>query len=292
MVHPEPNGFPFDPKFESWKPISVTDRGDNNTFRFILGNDVAVKAAQKGEISPWPDGASFAKIAWQQEPGDDGLVHPGKFVQVELMLKDAQPYKGTEGWGWGRWRGLDLKPYGEDAHFVNECTSCHQPVRGNDYVYTLPISTAKVKHEEVLNNTAAALQNSLPYQPLAWRAITMFVDPKTHTMATLYGNDKAMQAVEAEARGAVPASAEKGRTYPAGTVLALVTWVQRDDPHWFGARIPDAPQSVEFVQLAVDGGQASYRRFAGTALAEDRGAGDLAAQRTKFLMGLAPARLP
>jgi mono/diheme cytochrome c family protein len=292
MVHPEPNGFPFDPKFESWKPISITDRGDNNTFRFILGNDVAVKAAQKGEISPWPDGASFAKIAWQQEPGVDGLVHPGKFVQVELMLKDAQPYKGTEGWGWGRWRGLDLKPYGEDAHFVNECTTCHQPMRGNDYVYTLPISTAKVKREEVLNNTAAAFPNTLPFQPLAWSAITMYVDPKTHTMATLYGNDAAMQAVKAEARGAAPASAANGRTYPASTVLALVTWVQRDDPHWFGARIPDVPHSVEFVQLAVDGGQTSYRRFAGTVLAEDRSASDLAAGRTKFLMGLAPARLP
>ena len=71
-----------------------------------------MKAAQSGNISPWPDGARFAKIAWQQELGPDGLVHPGKFVQVELMLKDAQRYKDTEGWGWGRWRGLDLKPYG------------------------------------------------------------------------------------------------------------------------------------------------------------------------------------
>ncbi len=62
-VNPEFNGFPFDPAFESWKSISTTDRGDNNTFRFILGNDVAVKAAQTGNTSPWPDGARFAKIA-------------------------------------------------------------------------------------------------------------------------------------------------------------------------------------------------------------------------------------
>ncbi len=96
------NGFPFDPSFESWKPISTTDRGDNNTFRFILGNDVAVKAAQSGNISPWPDGARFAKIAWQQEPGPDGLMHPGKFVQVELMLKNARRLQ--------RYRGLGLGP--------------------------------------------------------------------------------------------------------------------------------------------------------------------------------------
>jgi hypothetical protein len=115
MVLPEPNGVTFDPTFKSWKPISTTDRGDNNTFRFILGNDVAVKAAQTGNISPWPDDARFAKIAWQQEAGPEGLLHPGKLVQVELMVKNARDYKDTEGWGWARWRGADLKPYGTDA---------------------------------------------------------------------------------------------------------------------------------------------------------------------------------
>jgi mono/diheme cytochrome c family protein len=147
-VQPEFDGFPFDPHFENWRLISTTDRGDNNTFRFILGNDIAIKAALSGNISPWPDGTRFAKVAWQQQLGPDGLVQPGKFVQVELMLKDAHRYKNTEGWGWGRWRGLDLKPYGEDARFVNECTGCHQPVRGNDYVYTLPITTATINPGE------------------------------------------------------------------------------------------------------------------------------------------------
>jgi hypothetical protein len=289
MAHPEHNGFPFDPTFESWKPISTTDRGDNHTFRFVLGNDVAVEAAQTGNISPWPDGTRFAKIAWQQEPGPDGLVHPGRFVQVELMLKNARRFKDTEGWGWGRWRGLDLKPYGQDAHFVNECTSCHQPLRGNDYVYTLPISTAKGSRKEVINN-AAALPLSLPYQPLSWSAITMYIDPKTHTMATLYGNDAAMQAVEE--RRTARADAAKGPAYPPGAVLALVNWVQRDDPHWFGARIPEAPESVEFVQVSAGGQQGSYRRFAGTGLAEDPGAAGVAAQRTSFMLGLAPAELP
>ncbi len=289
MVQPEFDGFPFEPTFASWKPISVTDRGDNNTFRFVLGNELAVKAANSGNISPWPDGARFAKIAWQQEPGPDGLVHPGKFIQVELMLKGAQRYKDTEGWGWGRWRGLDLKPYGRDGRFVDECTGCHRPMRSNDYVYTLPVTTARVSRNEAVNNSAAALPASLPYPPLGWSAITMYVDPKTRTMATLYGNDAAMQAVQA--RRAAPAGGAGGPTYQAGAVLALVTWVQREDPHWFGARIPGTPQSVEFVQVA-DGGQTSYRRFAGTGLIEDQSAAGAAMQRTSFVLGLAPARLP
>src|ERR1700735_1819446 len=68
-VPAEFNGVAFQPQFENWKPISFTDRGDNNTLRIILGNDIAVKAAQSGNISPWPGGASFAKIAWQKAPG-------------------------------------------------------------------------------------------------------------------------------------------------------------------------------------------------------------------------------
>jgi Haem-binding domain/Cytochrome P460 len=285
-VHPEtvqaePNGLAFDPSFVTWKPISTTDRGDNNTFRIILGNDVAVQAIASGNLKPWPDGARMAKIAWQQELGADGLLHPGAFVQVELMVKDHARYKDTEGWGWGRWRGLDLKPYGKDAGFVEECTSCHEPMRGNDYVYTLPMSSAAVAGAEVVNSRAASLPASLPYQPLGWGAITMYVDPERHSTAMLYGNDAAMQAVRSGAA-----------QYPAGAVLALVTWAQRDDPHWFGARIPDTPLSVEFVQAASAGEASVYRRFAGAELAEDHPTVQMAAERTQFLKNLAPARLP
>jgi hypothetical protein len=291
-VQPEPGGFAFDPSFENWKLISTTDRGDNYSLRLILGNDIAINAARSGSFSPWPAGARFAKIAWQQQPGPDGLIHPGHFIQVELIDKDASRYKSTDGWGWGRWRGheetwqpLDLKPYGRDAAYITECTGCHQPVRGDDYVYTLPISAANAAHAEVVNTHAAALPASLPYQPLNWNAITLYVDPQAHTMSILFGNAQAVAA--ANARTASP----KPPTYPAGAVLALVTWVQRDDPHWFGARIPDSPQSVEFVQIAAPAQPATYRRFSGPALAEDR-APATAPQRQQLILSLPPATLP
>jgi Haem-binding domain/Cytochrome P460 len=289
-VQPEFDGFPFDPDFENWKPISTTDRGDNNTFRFVLGNDIAQNAARSGNVLPWPDGTRFAKIAWQQELGSDGLVYPGKFVQVELMMKDARRYQHNDGWGWGRWRGLDLKPYGADARFVNECTGCHLPVRGDDYVYTLPIAAATIGHEDVLNNNAAALPAALPYQPLAWNAITMYVDPRSRATATLYGNEIAMEAVRAQAVHAQVA-APAATAYLANTVLALVTWAQRDDPHWFGARIPNVPLSVEFVQVSA-GPSNSYRRFAGANLDEDHPPANVTAERTNFILGLKPAKLP
>ena len=284
------NGFAFDPTFEDWHLLSITDRGDNNTFRFILGNDIAIKAAQSGNISPWPDGARFAKIAWQQQAGRDGLVHPGNFFQVELMLKDAAGHKQSEGWNWGRWRDLNLKPYGQDARFVNECTGCHQPMRPNDYVYTPPISAAKATLPksaipDLLNN-AAALPATLPWQPFKWNPITMYVDPKSRTTATLFGNAAAIAAIRAN-----QVSAAGEVVYPQGAVIALVTWMQRDDQHWFGARIPGAPISVEFIDFSSSSQIPEYRRFVGPTLAEETTSPNLA-QRAEFIESLPPAQLP
>lgn len=276
VIQPEFNSLAFDKDFENWKPISFTDRGDNNSFRFILGNDIAANAAASGNIHPWPDGTRFAKIAWQQEKGADGLIHPRKFVQVELMVKDAHLYRQTAGWGWGRWRGLDLKPYGKDASFPGECTSCHLPMRDADDVYTLPISTAAVTREESLNNQAAALPPNLPFNPLAWNAITMFVDPATHTMSTLYGDTRAMQAAHGEP--AVP-----------GAVLALVTWQQRDDPHWFGGRIPGKAISVEAVAI---GPHPTYQRYDNITHHQPPIPPEKVTQREAFILGLTPATLP
>ena len=92
---------------------------------------------------------------------------------------------------------------------MNECTGCHQPLRGNDYVYTMPISTAKVSGAEVVNNSAAALPATFALSAVGLAAINMYVDPAAHATATLYGNDAAMQAVQA--LRAVPASRRRIR---------------------------------------------------------------------------------
>ena len=138
-VQPELNGLAFFPDYKNWKTVSTTDRGDNHTMRVILGNDIAIHAIETKQIQPWPDGAAFAKIAWEKLSDASDTVHPGRFIQVEFMVKDKAKYASTAGWGWGRWRGTDLKPYGKNANFTSECVSCHQPVRDNDFVYTLPL---------------------------------------------------------------------------------------------------------------------------------------------------------
>jgi hypothetical protein len=138
-VQPAPNGIAFLPDYKNWKTISSTERFDNNTMREILGNDVAVKAIAANQINPWPDGTAFAKIAWHQQPDDKGIIRTGAFFQVEFMIRDSKKYASTLGWGWARWRGDNLKPYGKDAAFTNECVSCHRPLRSTNYVFTPPI---------------------------------------------------------------------------------------------------------------------------------------------------------
>jgi hypothetical protein len=109
--------------------------------------------------------------------------------------------------------------------------------------------------ERDLFNVDAALPAGLPVAPLEWRVITSSIDREHHTMATLFGNDAAVTSAR---------SAADAVTYGAGSQLALVTWVQRDDEHWFGGRIPQRFVSMELVRVAagVDGKTAAkYQRF-------------------------------
>jgi hypothetical protein len=138
-VAPAPNGFAFLPDYKNWKAVSSTDRFDNGTIRVVLGNEVAVQAIAENRINPWPDGTAFAKVAWYQQPDQTGFVQTGAFFQVEFMVRDSQKYAGTLGWGWGRWRGATLKPYGKDASFASECVGCHRALRDTDHVFTTPI---------------------------------------------------------------------------------------------------------------------------------------------------------
>jgi hypothetical protein len=139
MASPAPNGIAFLPDYKNWKAISSTERFDNRTVRQILGNDIAVRAIAENHINPWPDGAAFAKVAWFEQADQKGSIRPGAFFQVEFMIRDSKKYAGTLGWGWARWRGAELTPYGKDAGFTNECVGCHSPLAGTNYVFTAPI---------------------------------------------------------------------------------------------------------------------------------------------------------
>lgn len=138
-VQPTLNGIEYIDGYRDWKAMSTTFRFDNNSMRVIYANDIAAKAIEEGKTNTWPNGSIFAKVAWKQEADSTGVIQSGDFHQVEFMIKDTNKYKDTEGWGWARWRGKDLKPYGNDALFTNECIRCHNPAKNTDYVFTKPL---------------------------------------------------------------------------------------------------------------------------------------------------------
>jgi hypothetical protein len=108
-------------------------------------------------------------------------------------------------------------------------------------------------------NQSASLIGTLPANPLQWEAITSMIDRADSTMSTLYGNDIAVGYVRTHSQ----------HDYPAGSQLSLVTWTQQEDPRWFGASIPEAVKSVEFVTVgsAQDGRPSySYLKYEGSPL--------------------------
>lgn len=108
-------------------------------------------------------------------------------------------------------------------------------------------------------NQSASLVANLAANPLQWKVITSMIDRTDSTMSTLYGNDLAVEYVRTHAQ----------HDYPAGSQLSLVTWTQQEDPRWFGAKIPEAVKSVEFVTVgsAQDGRPLySYSKYEGSPL--------------------------
>jgi len=255
-VSAAPNGIAFPADYKNWKAISSTDRFDNQTKRVVLGNDIAVKAVAENRIDPWPDGATFAKVAWKQPTG--------AFVQVEFMIKDSQKYASTLGWGFARWRGADLKPYGKDAAFAEECVGCHTPLRKSDFVFTEPVKAP-----------------TEPLNPLQWRLITSALHQQDSTMSSLFGNDPAVEYARTHTE----------HDYPAGSALALVTWTEREDPRWFGARIPAALKSVELVKVNLD--SFTYQDFEGSPLRKTSAEeGRAPSERALFLLSQPASVMP
>jgi hypothetical protein len=137
-------------------------------------------------------------------------------------------------------------------------------------------------------NQPALLPANLPANPLSWGVVTSFADRRSSTMSTLFGNDVALRYARQHVGG--------GPSYPAGSVLSLVTWKQQEDPRWFGGNIPSEPQSVEFVTIATAADQKTsytYQRFEGQHLQQTSSATALTPTgRTANLLSLRAAVMP
>jgi hypothetical protein len=131
-------------------------------------------------------------------------------------------------------------------------------------------------------NTKASLPDSFASGPAGLKVITSFINKKTGTMSTLYGNPLALQ----KATGF-------NKELVAGELFTLVTWKQQPDAHWFGANIPGDLQSVEELKTTSGGNIIAihYRRYDGKPLAlntdtlHER-------ERIKYMLDFRPAVMP
>lgn len=133
------NGIAYFDDYKNWKVISSTNRFDNGTIRLIYGNEIAVNAIKENKIKPWPNGAVIVKVVWNSQHEDaEGTVKPGNFNNVQMMIRDDKKFKDTEGWGFARFNGLGLEPYGKTVSFATSCINCHRMVPENGFVFDIP----------------------------------------------------------------------------------------------------------------------------------------------------------
>jgi hypothetical protein len=131
-------------------------------------------------------------------------------------------------------------------------------------------------------NERAAFTGTLPQNPLQWKVITSSIDRQAATMSTLYGNDMAVRFAR-----------DGARDYPAGSVLSLVTWTEREDDRWFGARIPGQVKAVEFVTVKGESPSCVYEIYQGSPLARISQSNDRSpGSRAAYLLSLRAAVMP
>lgn len=133
------NGIRYNANFKDWKVIGMSTLIDN-TIRIIYGNDIAVRAIETENFHPWPDGSAVAKAVFKQTRKSNGDIVPGDFVNMQYMVKDGKEFTDTEGWGFAKFNGPELKPTGKTALFAQQsCISCHrQLAEATGYLFNVP----------------------------------------------------------------------------------------------------------------------------------------------------------
>jgi hypothetical protein len=149
------------------------------------------------------------------------------------------------------------------ALFAITLFSCHEQVNDND-----------------LYNTKAAVPQKFDVAKLHLVVINTSINKKDSTMSILYGNKAAYDQLK-----------QGVNRVKSGELLALVTWKQQADPHWFGANIPGELLFVEFVRADNSGSGERYQRLLGATLKEDSDTLHNT-EREAFIIGQKPSVMP
>ena len=130
---------PPPPDYRQWFHVNtmIVDK-DSPLFKDLGGmhnvyaNASAAAALKKG--GTYPNGSQFVTDL------HDFTITDGSYVEgtrkgVATMIKDSKKYASTGGWGFQFWaEGDATKPQVTDA--AKQCFACHEPKKGQDYIYS------------------------------------------------------------------------------------------------------------------------------------------------------------
>lgn len=116
--------------------ITVRYRQDSGEYRFTYANDIALKALKEGK--GYPDGSVFAKTAYTLSPDTSfpSSLVPNKVARYQLMVKNANKHKDTDGWGYALFDKNGRTFPGDPKKESMACNACHQIVREKHNVFS------------------------------------------------------------------------------------------------------------------------------------------------------------
>lgn len=139
------NGIAYIPDYQNWQVISTTNRFDNHSIRVVYGNGIVVKAIKENQTHSLPEGSTIVKVVWNSIEEKNGDIIPGTLNSVQIMTKDSKRFADSKGWGFAKFNGIKLKPYGNTPLFNTTCFNCHKIASKNDFVFNLPLPNNELK---------------------------------------------------------------------------------------------------------------------------------------------------
>lgn len=125
--------------WNNWDLVTTRYREDNGEQRFIYANKIGYKAMKEGVLK-FPEGSAFAKLGFKTmvDPQFPNSREPINFTRVQIMVKDSERFKKTNGWSYFLYvDGVHSRP--EDDEQKNlACHACHTIVKNKDYVFSAP----------------------------------------------------------------------------------------------------------------------------------------------------------
>lgn len=130
---------PYPEGYRKWVHVGTTLVGPQSPFfagsggiHHIYANTQALQGYETGHF---PDGAMIVFDLLDTKE-TDGLILEGPRKRLDVMLKDAQRFAATGGWGFERFRGDSATDRLLTDENRTQCFTCHQKSKAQDCVFS------------------------------------------------------------------------------------------------------------------------------------------------------------